>query len=375
VNLAAGTGTGGDADGDKLTSIENLKGSGQADTLIGNDLDNFLTGGGGADHLQGGLGGDTYFVFGADSVVTENADAGTDALIAAFEAPGSITVPQNVEILSLVSLLDAKVSAIGTETSDQIQGTGGPVLIKGLGGNDTLVGGDDGDTLIGGTGKDTLDGGKDLDTLRGETGNDVYFVDRSSDKVIELSAQGIDAVKATSSYTPPANVENLTLFGTGNTNGAGNSSNNSILGNGEKNVLSGLGGNDTLNGGAGVDTLRGGLGKDSLFGGTERDIFDFNSPAESKVGASHDVINDFHHGTNVTGDDIDLRDIDAKTGVAGNQAFNFIGTQAFHHLQGELHYQDLGASCLVQGDVNGDATADFEILVKTGSLSAGDFLL
>jgi hypothetical protein len=29
----------------------------------------------------------------------------------------------------------------------------------------------------------------------------------------------------------------------------------------------------------------------------------------------------------------------------------------------------------VQGDVNGDGKADFEILVKAGALGAGDFIL
>jgi hypothetical protein len=40
-----------------------------------------------------------------------------------------------------------------------------------------------------------------------------------------------------------------------------------------------------------------------------------------------------------------------------------------------LHYIDKGSSCIVQGDVNGDGNADFEIYVKAGSLSKGDFVL
>jgi hypothetical protein len=97
---------------------------------------------------------------------------------------------------------------------------------------------------------------------------------------------------------------------------------------------------------------------------------------DSAVGAKHDVIYDFEYGANATGDVIDLRTIDAKAGVARNQAFHFIGQQPFHHHKGELHYVKSGHNVLVQGDVNGDAKADFEILVAHHTaLTAGDFLL
>ena len=142
-------------------------------------------------------------------------------------------------------------------------------------------------------------------------------------------------------------------------------------------LISGGSGNDILAGFAGTDILTGGLGRDILIGGSERDLFDFNSIKETKRGAANrDIILDFQHGTNITGDDIDLRTIDAKTGVAGNQAFHFIGKQGFHHHKGELHYVKSGGNVIVQGDVNGDAKADFEILVQHHtSLAKGDFLL
>jgi serralysin len=108
-------------------------------------------------------------------------------------------------------------------------------------------------------------------------------------------------------------------------------------------------------------------------------VFDYNSVSESGPGAAHrDKILDFD------GDDlIDLRTIDAKTGVSGNNAFTFIGKNDFtgddpfklRDGKGELRFNDNGATCTVQGDVNGDGKADFEILVHKSSLSAGDFLL
>ena len=60
VSLVAGAvNTGGDAQGDTLTNIQNLMGSGNNDVLIGNAVANKLEGGAGADSLIGGEGNDT----------------------------------------------------------------------------------------------------------------------------------------------------------------------------------------------------------------------------------------------------------------------------------------------------------------------------
>ena len=50
-------------------------------------------------------------------------------------------------------------------------------------------------------------------------------------------------------------VENLTLTGTGATNGTGNGLGNAITGNGGANVIEGKGGADVLDGGIGLDTV------------------------------------------------------------------------------------------------------------------------
>lgn len=54
VNLGTGTGSGGDAEGDQLSGIDNLLGSEGNDVLTGDFGNNVLEGGGGADQLDGG---------------------------------------------------------------------------------------------------------------------------------------------------------------------------------------------------------------------------------------------------------------------------------------------------------------------------------
>ena len=86
---------------------------------------------------------------------------------------------------------------------------------------------------------------------------------------------------------------------------------------------------------------------------------------------SHDTISDF---SSAEGDRIDLAGIDANTTAGGNQAFDFIGTQGFHGVAGELRFGP-GAG-QIYGDVDGDGHADFAIAVPgVASMSADDFML
>ena len=314
------------------TSIENLTGGTGADTLTGDSGVNVLKGGAGADTLDGGsagadrliggAGNDTYVVSHTGETITEAAHAGLDTV----EASISLVLSANVENLDLTGT--GNMNGTGNSLANTILGTDGVNILDGKAGADLLVGG---------------------------LGNDLYVVDTVRDRIWEFNNAGTDRVRAGSSYTLGDNVENLELTGTGNISGTGNEFNNAITGSAGNNHLAGLAGRDTLTGGAGADS------------------FVFKVLSDSTVASTgRDTITDFRHGE---GDRIDLHLIDANTIAAGNQAFHFIGSAHFGHKAGELHAVASGASTLVSGDVNGDALADFSILVNKTTFVAGDFLL
>ncbi|MBR0556784.1 calcium-binding protein [Ciceribacter sp. L1K23] len=157
------------------------------------------------------------------------------------------------------------------------------------------------------------------------------------------------------------------------TNGAnkleGLNGNDLLLGLGGNDQLFGGRGNDELHGGSGNDVLVGGLGRDVLTGGSGADRFDFNARNESATSTTNrDIITDF---SRAQGDRIDLSGIDANTTRSGNQAFNFIGNDAFS-AAGQLRF----ANGFVSGDTNGDGVADFQIDMNgLASISRGDFIL
>ena len=76
----------------------------------------------------------------------------------------------------------------------------------------------------------------------------------TGDTVTEAAGEGTDTVQSGVSYTLGADVENLTLTGTGSINATGNTLNNTLTGNAGNNVLDGGAGNDAMSGGAGDDT-------------------------------------------------------------------------------------------------------------------------
>jgi Ca2+-binding RTX toxin-like protein len=118
--------------------------------------------------------------------------------------------------------------------------------------------------------------------------------------------------------------------------------------------------------------LTGGSGQDMLYGGADGDRFVFEALSDSTTGAGSDIIRDFVAGS----DTIDLAAIDANAGLAGDQAFTFIGNGAFTHQAGELRAVFTATKTVITGDVDGNGTADFQILLNGQvTLQETDFLL
>lgn len=148
----------------------------------------------------------------------------------------------------------------------------------------------------------------------------------------------------------------------------GSAGNDRLIGFAGNDVVRGNAGNDWLNGGLGNDRLAGGIGKDVLIGAAGADDFVFRTLSEAGSNGARDVVRDFQHLI----DDIDISGIDANAGRYGDQAFKFIGAQAFHGAAGELSYR----SGIVAGDVDGDKVADFHIEIAShAAMSASDFIL
>jgi Ca2+-binding RTX toxin-like protein len=188
-----------------LTGSDNINGA-------GNVLNNLLTGNSGANILTGGAGDDTYLIDNTGDVVSEEASEGTDSV----QSSVTFTLAINVENLLLTGI--ANINGIGNDLAN---------------------------TITGNAGNNTIDGGAGADNMAGNAGNDIYVVDDSGDVVKEASGAGTDTVQSSISYALTANVENLTLTGTGNINGTGNALNNILMGNSAANILSGGSGDDT----------------------------------------------------------------------------------------------------------------------------------
>lgn len=296
-------GSGGTAEGDILTGIENIYGSAYDDVLegglganklTGNGGNDILNGGAGADILDGGLGSDTASYLGAPA-----------AVIACLNNPGANTGYAAGDTYISIENLS------GTAYDDTLVGDGNANTLSGGGGNDLLKGGGGADHLDGGLGTDTVDyslsdaavtvsllsgsgsggdaqgntlvgienlvgshyadhltgdgGNNDLngnvgaDVMAGGGGNDIYHVDNAADAVLEAANAGSDTVMTTVSYALAAGqaVENLTCADTASTtaiNLSGNTLAQAIIGNAGTNTI--------YDGGAGAADGMAGLGGD-----------------------------------------------------------------------------------------------------------------
>ena len=335
-------------------SALSLDGNAGDNTLVGNSAGNTLTGfggndiidgRGGADAMIGGQGSDTYYVNNAGDVVTEGNGLNDGAADVIFSTVTLASLALNVEYVTLAGT--AHISVTGNGLANTLTGNTGNNTLTGLGGNDILDGKSGADAMIGGS------------------GDDVYNIDNASDVVTEVAGEGTaDVVYSSITIAAlAAEVETAVLLGSSALGITGNAQANYLIGNSGANALSGAGGNDQL---------RGGLGVDILTGGANSDTFVFVTVAETGTTAgTRDVIADFVQGT----DRISVYSIDANSvGGTANDAFTFVG--AFSNVAGQLTTITDGGNTVVQGDVDGNSVADFQIqLTGLFTLNAADFIL
>ena len=192
---------------------------------------------------------------------------------------------------------------------------------------------------------------------------------------VKADLAGTNEILSSVTTSLGAGAKLLTLLGAVNADGTGNSLDN---------VLTGSNGANGLSGGAGNDILIGGTGRDVLTGGAGADSFVFNSVNESgKTAGTRDIITDFTHSSYPSlADHINVSGIDANGALAGNTAFNWLGLWTFTGVAGQLHYRQenpagtVNDKTIIDGDVNGDKIADFQIeLTGLKALVISDFIL
>jgi Ca2+-binding RTX toxin-like protein len=404
---------------------DTLSGAGGNDTLDGGDGNDSLSSGDGTDSLNGGADNDSLY-FGPNYTNADSADGGTgtDTMILQGNYPGGLLGSvAAVEVLLIASGADTRfgdnadnrydytltsqdsnvaagelltVMAAGLLPGEDLsfdgsaETNGGFRIFAGRG-NDHLTGGGGSDGFFFGadgnlTAADAVTGGGGIDTLalRGNySGAGAVVFQNGSFSGIEVVAllSGL-----TNEYGGPIAAGGydyeLTLADSNvaagqrlDINGARLAASESIQvdahleSDGSVRILAGSG-DDALIGSAGADYIYGGLGSDVMTGGNGNDVYAYRSTLES-TSASRDTINF------AAGDKIDLSLIDAIAGTAGtNDAFTFIGTAAFGQHEGELRATQASANVwVVEGDVNGDGTADIVITVNSvDPIVAGDFV-
>ncbi|HEY0027017.1 MAG TPA: M10 family metallopeptidase C-terminal domain-containing protein [Allosphingosinicella sp.] len=355
------------------------------DSLDGGGGNDSLDGGAGADTMRGGLGNDIYFVAQPGDQAIETAGQGVDevrtGLGSASDYGAMYVLPANIENFTGTS---ASGQGIYGNALDNVvvMGAGNDLVVLEDGGVDRVSGGAGSDFFYFGaafTGADVAIGGDGFDTVGLLGAYNLALGAGSLQGIEKLAVYSSGNPAAPNAYVLAAHDGNVaagkSLMVVATSLGGGESLhfNGQAEMDGSFNIRGGKGA-DTLIGGLGNDRFHGNLGADTLKGGGGNDFIEYESAAESTASA-RDTILDFS-----AGDRISLVTIDADGAAAsGNGKFAWIGASAFTGAAGQLRVsQAVGGGFLVEGDVNGDGTADLSILVHTlGNhiLTANDFLL
>ena len=333
------------------------------DTARGGTGNDFLVGGAGTDYLFGGMGNDSFIGgTGNDRIYGEEGDdraiynVSTDGADLVDLGTGNDTVTVNAAMPGQVRIAFTSSQAGNGDANDSNtlanQDGGLAVRLQAEDGMDGLTGSiarfdDEGITFVGGSG--------------------VTFDVRD----LVVGTQRGDMFDAVALGTEVRDVMAADLAGRAYYVNAGQG-NDMVTGGTLDDFLVGGAGDDVLRGGRGDDNLLGGGGIDRMAGSVGDDRFIFTSTGDTGAMAGmRDMIADFSDG-----DLIVLTAIDADISSGANDAFNFIGTDAFTNMAGQLRQFAEGGNTIVEGDVNGDSMADFQIeLAGSLLLASSDFLL
>lgn len=361
------------------------------DMISGGGDDDLIIAGLGADTLDGGDGVDTVDYRQSASAVIVNLTTGLG-----FGAANSASAGDRLSSIEIVAGSAHDDWLVGTDTTQALFGhEGADTLVGGRYVRTELHGGDGDDTLIpmsffnrsfGGDGFDTLNLsalhlgvriGQDAHEAEAvATGGEVHGV-RSVERVIgtdhadyinmagvERSSVEVDGGAGDDILVGRA-MDEATIYGKmGNDTIRGGEADDTLYGGDGRDHILGGGGRDHMSGGAGGDRLEGGAGNDQLTGGGGRDVFVFRS----EVFQSVDVIRDFRRGE----DAIDLRAIDARPGLAGDDLFTYNSTRATGTVFATAEF----GFTFVRAHVDGDRAADLTILLwGEMALSSADFIL
>ncbi len=357
VDLERTVQSGGDAEGDRLTGIENVRGTLRADIIRGDDNDNFLEGRAGSDLLEGRGGADT--IDGGVSIGANGTDLDTDTVT--YQGSAAAV---DVDLM--------RASQIGGDAQGDVLRGIEKLIGSALG--DQLLGDGADNVFEGGSGNDLIDGRGGIDTLELSAWDLVDPRLRSISVTLNTVGDG-SAIRTDFGFKI---MEIDTLRGIENV--LGTNATDRIIGNSFDNLIDGRAGNDVIDGGQGNDTIIGGPGNDTLTGGRGNDTFVIKVFADSpSVGG--DVITDFDDSSRVK-DVIDLSAIDANAFLPDRQAF-FVDNQNGLNEIGELFFNTNAQLPVpisftgITADLSGDGIADlmirFERVVTT--LDASNFIL